>query len=97
MLLCGMLAADFASVSEKVRDALHQASPHARGLAGQGAGRGRRDGNAQVVGDAQTDARSLFAALGRARLLAPRLFQPLQRIRMCSAAVRADVRRSAAG
>ena len=78
--LCGMLAADFASLSDRARQSVQAFFRlHENWLAAVVAA-GVQDGSLQSSGDTQADGRWLFAAFQGA-LMAARLFQDPQRLR----------------
>jgi len=78
--MCGMLAADFASVPDRVRVALQAFFRMHENWLAKVIAEGARDGTLKSCGDPQAEARSLFAAFQGA-LLASRLFQSTERVR----------------
>lgn len=93
--MCGMLAADLASVSEKVRDGLQRFFRMHESWLAKVLEDGAREGTLKSTGDVQADARALFAALQGA-LLASRLFQSPQYIRDVFASARVEPEREPA-
>lgn len=77
--LCGMLAADFASLSDRAREAVQSFyRTHERWLS-KVVGEGQRDGSLEWTGDPESAGRYLFAAFQGA-LMSSRLFQTPSRL-----------------
>jgi len=90
--LCGMLAADFASLSDRARQAVQSFyRTHERWL-GNVVADGQRDGSLEWCGDAEAAGRYLFAAF-QGTLMSSRLFQTPSRRHDVVASMRIQPRR----
>jgi TetR/AcrR family transcriptional repressor of nem operon len=92
--MCGMLSADLASLSDRVRDALQSFYRLNERWLAKVVADGVKDGSLKSSGDAESDGRWLFAAFQGA-LMGSRLFQNTDRIVDVVDAVRVTPRREA--